>query len=169
MAADQGAAELRVNVCVRHARPSDAVLLAGIEQAVSPSPWSESQFQSVCAGENIALGRALVAEQTGRLAGFAVCQLVLDQGSLQSIAVAPAHHRQGIGRTLIIAVLSELRTGGAVNCLLEVRASNTAAIDLYRSLGFRKDGVRRAYYPSQTGREDALLMSLLLDNRSIGE
>jgi ribosomal-protein-alanine N-acetyltransferase len=39
---------------------------------------------------------------------------------------------------------------------LEVRASNHAAIALYRSLGFRSIGTRTAYYPDDG--EDALIM-----------
>ncbi|MCZ6831549.1 MAG: hypothetical protein O7F73_18545, partial [Gammaproteobacteria bacterium] len=50
----------------------------------------------------------------------------------------------------------------AVRCLLEVRCSNGGAIALYRKHGFTEDGVRKNYYPTDGGREDALLMSLNL-------
>ncbi|MDP1634529.1 MAG: GNAT family N-acetyltransferase, partial [Gallionellaceae bacterium] len=42
--------------------------------------------------------------------------------------------------------------------VLEVRASNQAAIALYRQAGFSDIGLRRDYYPARTGREDAILM-----------
>jgi ribosomal-protein-alanine N-acetyltransferase len=41
---------------------------------------------------------------------------------------------------------------------LEVRRSNEAAINLYKSYGFRAVGVRPAYY--QDDREDAVIMIL---------
>jgi len=41
---------------------------------------------------------------------------------------------------------------------LEVRPSNTQAINLYDSLGFETVGLRRHYYPADQGREDALVM-----------
>jgi ribosomal-protein-alanine N-acetyltransferase len=46
--------------------------------------------------------------------------------------------------------------------VLEVRASNAAAIALYRSAGFEQIGLRRGYYPAANGREDALLMGRVL-------
>jgi ribosomal-protein-alanine N-acetyltransferase len=45
---------------------------------------------------------------------------------------------------------------------LEVRPSNGAAQKLYTRFGFRKVAVRRGYYPAHTGREDALVFSLVL-------
>lgn len=41
---------------------------------------------------------------------------------------------------------------------LEVRASNAAAIALYESLGFNEATIRRNYYPTTDGREDAIIM-----------
>ena len=43
---------------------------------------------------------------------------------------------------------------------LEVRASNVAAIALYESLGFNEATIRRNYYPTAEGREDAIIMAL---------
>jgi ribosomal-protein-alanine N-acetyltransferase len=40
-----------------------------------------------------------------------------------------------------------------------VRPSNTVALGLYRSEGFRTVGTRRAYYPSTSGREDAFILA----------
>ncbi len=41
---------------------------------------------------------------------------------------------------------------------LEVRASNHPAIHLYQSTDFVKMGIRKGYYPSEKGREDALIL-----------
>ena len=61
--------------------------------------------------------------------------------------------------------MSWAREVGKTRCLLEVRVSNTSAIQLYEKLGFKRDGIRKNYYPTETSmREDALLMSLDLEN-----
>ncbi len=46
--------------------------------------------------------------------------------------------------------------------LLEVRPSNASAVRMYERYGFQKIGVRRGYYPAQSGREDALVMRVAL-------
>jgi ribosomal-protein-alanine N-acetyltransferase len=43
---------------------------------------------------------------------------------------------------------------------LEVRPTNTYAIALYEDLGFNEIGVRKGYYKSEHGREDALMLAL---------
>jgi ribosomal-protein-alanine N-acetyltransferase len=48
----------------------------------------------------------------------------------------------------------------AENLFLEVRASNKVAIGLYEQAGFIESGVRKNYYPSHAGKEDAILMAL---------
>jgi ribosomal-protein-alanine N-acetyltransferase len=52
---------------------------------------------------------------------------------------------------------------GAARMWLEVRPSNEAARRLYKSLGFKQAGRRRAYYPEEKGREDALVLSRRLN------
>ena len=67
-----------------------------------------------------------------------------------------------MGRLLLGAALHQSLGEGATRCYLEVRASNVAARGLYEKLGFQLDGLRKNYYTTAAGREDALLMSLSL-------
>ena len=55
-----------------------------------------------------------------------------------------------------------LRAHKVVQLWLEVRESNAPAIALYQNSGFDVAGTRRDYYPSDKGREDALLMGSML-------
>ena len=48
---------------------------------------------------------------------------------------------------------------------LEVRPSNTVAIQLYESMGFERIGLRKGYYQAVGGREDALVYKLTLEPR----
>ncbi len=152
-----------MSVIIRPARLVDVPAMSAIEQFVSLSPWSEAQFQRVCGSDRDLQSGALVADRAGQIIGFAVYQWVLDEGSLHNIAVAPAMQRHNVGQMLMSALFDKLRDKGAAICLLEVRVSNRAAIALYRSMGFADDGLRPAYYPTEDGCEDALLMSLPLD------
>ena len=57
-------------------------------------------------------------------------------------------------------LIDELEKRGVATLWLEVRASNAAAIALYESLGFNEATIRRNYYPTTDGREDAIIMAL---------
>jgi len=81
---------------------------------------------------------------------------------LESLAVHPASQRIGIGSRLLEHVISELKAASAGLLLLEVRASNLAARHLYQRVGLTEKGVRKNYYPAESGGwpEDAILMEL---------
>ena len=149
---------------LRGAGPRDAKNIAIIDVAASAYPWSETQLTDACTDTPPTAGNTfsesvLLLESAGETCGFAVYCLVLDQGSILNIAVHPSWQGRGGARILLQGVLDLLCKCGAQRYLLEVRASNTAARGLYNSLGFQLDGVRKNYYPTDNGREDALLMS----------
>lgn len=88
--------------------------------------------------------------QNGKMAAFAITQVVLDEATLFNIAVDPDYQRQGLGRALLEHLIDELEKRGVATLWLEVRASNAAAIALYESLGFNEATIRRNYYPPRT-------------------
>lgn len=146
--------------CVRSALEADAERLAAIDRLTSVNPRSVDYHAASCRGARAE--RVIVCERHGEILGFVVTSAVMDEGSIHNIAVHPDHRRRGIGSALMATALAAMRRKGLRLCLLEVRESNTAAHFLYRRLGFRIDGRRPNYYPAETGREDALLMSLAL-------
>jgi [ribosomal protein S18]-alanine N-acetyltransferase len=144
---------------IRLARPDDIDALADIDALVNSSAWRPSQFAAACSGVERAIESALVLETVGGVCGFIVVSRVLDEGCIHNLAVHPAQQGRGMGRYLVATALDSMRRQGASRCLLEVRASNSAARGLYGALDFQLDGVRKNYYPTSNGREDALLMS----------
>ncbi|MGB6689291.1 MAG: GNAT family N-acetyltransferase [Terracidiphilus sp.] len=113
---------------------------------------------------------ALVAESPktvphlGRIApklGFAIASLLPPQAELETIVVTPAVRRQGVARELFSALVRGLRSAGASEVMLEVRAANRSALALYLSLGFAESGRRPRYYVDPV--EDAVLMRITLE------
>lgn len=78
--------------------------------------------------------------------GYILFWHVADEIHLLNVAVTPDARRRGIGRALVEDLLQYARTHAAAKVLLEVRASNEAAIQLYDRLGFVRFNVRKAYY-----------------------
>ncbi|MCG8708685.1 ribosomal protein S18-alanine N-acetyltransferase [Brenneria sp. 4F2] len=129
-----------------------------IEQASHAFPWNEKTF----AGNQGERYFNLKLSHDGQMVAYAITQTVLDEATLFNLAVHPAHQRQGFGRELLEQLIGELEKREILTLWLEVRASNNGAIALYESLGFNEVSLRRDYYPTAAGREDAIIMALPL-------
>ncbi|MGN0452996.1 MAG: ribosomal protein S18-alanine N-acetyltransferase [Ruminococcus sp.] len=146
--------KLQGNVAVRKLDEQDAEKVHSLEEECFSKPWSEDSLLNLIKGENSALFGAFYED---RLVGFAVLEWVLDEGSLTNIAVDSDFRRQGIGEKLMEALINEAEEKKLAFITLEVRATNTPAIALYKKFGFEEVGRRKNYYSSPT--EDALLMT----------
>lgn len=131
-----------------------------IERAAFSDPWSAAQL-----GECLASGLDfLVAEQGGRVVGYAVAVRAADEAEILNLCVAPTARRAGTGRALVRAMLQRVAALGARAVYLEVRDSNRAARRLYEAEGFAAVGRRRAYYRRPV--EDAIVLrSAILTDR----
>jgi ribosomal protein S18 acetylase RimI-like enzyme len=58
-------------------------------------------------------------------------------GAIQNVGVTPAHRGRGLGRALVLKALEGFRQAEMNRVYLEVTAQNSAAIELYLSVGFR--------------------------------
>jgi ribosomal-protein-alanine N-acetyltransferase len=110
--------------------------------------WRESQIADLLASGQ---GWLLVGRDGEGLAAFALCRRAADEAELLLFAIRPDRRRQGIGRAMLENVLEAGRERGARRIFLEVRATNEAALSLYRSFGFRQTGLRQGYYRTTTG------------------
>ena len=134
--------------------------VAALEALCFPAdPWSEALFREALENPSVAI--LLAQGEDGELLGYAVLSVVLDEGSLDNIAVAPGYRRQGVADALLAALTGFGREHLSV-LLLEVRASNAPAIALYEKHGFAAVGRRKSYYDAP--REDAILMTLEFDH-----
>ena len=127
--------------------------VAELEKICFSDPWSE---KSVASELNNSLSCWLVAVENGVVTGYVGSQTVIDESDMMNIAVHPDFRRQGIAEALVGELVSRLRDNDVHCLLLEVRASNEAAISLYQKLGFTQVGRRPKYY--RNPREDALIL-----------
>ena len=116
-----------------------------------PKPWSAGIWRGELQSPHALY---LVVEEDGGISAQIGVRHVLGELHVTTIAVRPERRRRGHARALIGAALAAYPQARCVH--LEVRPTNTAAIHLYESLGFRTTGRRPRYY----GDEDALLMTL---------
>ena len=138
---------------IRRAIADDAPSICEAEQLIFPDPWSEKDIFSYVCSEG---GMCYVAKSEGKVVAYILGRVIAPEGEIYRIATIPSHRRRGIAyRLLDFAVKSE--RGRGLECLfLEVRESNVAARNLYKSYGFRELGNRKNYYSDP--KEDAVVM-----------
>lgn len=145
---------------VRRFTAADLRAIVEIQNQVLPvGGWTEDDYLSLAhqPGGVILLGET---DQTDSAAvvGIVVARQIGVEAEILILAVSRDYQRQGAGRQLLFAIWRELENLGVKHVYLEVRASNRAAINLYRSAGFVMSSVRRNYYAQPL--EDAFVMSL---------
>ena len=102
-------------------------------------------------------GSAVSAEL---VVGFAMASHVAGVCDLEAVVVYAGVRGRRLGELLVGSVAGWGELLGATRLELEVRASNAAALRLYRRMGFTLDGSRPGYYCNPV--EEAVLMSLRL-------
>ena len=86
--------------------------------------------------------------------GFLEYSLIYDRIEIDNFFVEESSRRRGIGTKLLAYLISISIELHAINITLEVRVSNTKAINLYKKFGFHEVALRKYYY----GDEDGILM-----------
>ena len=104
--------------------------------------------------------RVLIGEDE-KVIGYFYAQNILGEVTLLNIAVKPELHGQGYGKFLIESFVEMCVNDKVESAWLEVRSSNHKAYRLYEAAGFNEVDRRKDYYPTNNGREDAIIMSYL--------
>ena len=109
----------------------------------------------------------IVAEENGQVIGYIMCRVemglshfgfsgIIKKGHVVAVAVLPQYRRKGVGQALITEAMEGMRLYNAKQCFLEVRVTNTSAVDLYKKLGFEVTRTIHGYYADG---EDAYIMT----------
>ena len=102
--------------------------------------------------------------------GFILVRAVAEEAEILTLVVAKQKRRSGLGRTLVLAAVSEAEQRGARAIFLEVDVANSAARSLYEKLGFVAVGRRAGYYRnSPLAASDALTLRADLPLAAMGK
>ena len=141
-------------MAVRPMNEADIATVIEIEQSAYPFPWTEGILRDCL---RVGYG-SIVLEFGAALVGYGVIASGAGEAHLLNVCVREEFRGRRFGRVLIGHLLALAAGAGATLVFLEVRPANVGAIRLYEALGFRQVGVRRGYYQTPAGREDALVM-----------
>lgn len=135
---------------IRQMTAEDIPTVAQIEKECFSQPWSEQGFLD---GMKDAI--FFVAEDP-QIAGYIGMYRMPPEGEITNVAVTQKMRGKGYGRELLLTMQRWAAEHEIDRIILEVRSKNEPAIQLYRTYGFEKIGVRKNFY--QFPREDADIM-----------
>ena len=124
-----------------------------VERECFSDPWSEAMFLEEISGK---FAHYYVAVVDGKAIGYMGMWALSGEGHITNVAISKTHRKNGYAKALIAHFTEIAQKENLEFMTLEVRASNTPAINLYESFGFVQVGVRKKYYENT---EDALLMT----------
>lgn len=139
---------------IRSMEQSDLLQIAQIEKKNFPDPWPLQSFR-----ECLRFGYyCLVLEENSTLQAYAIMSIKSAGAHILNFCVCPEVRRCGLGRRILNYLLKLAEVAQVDSISLEVRASNCPAINLYKTAGFVQVGIRKHYYPNETGSENALVL-----------
>lgn len=150
--------ELSALVEIRTMSYSDLKQVLVVEKKAYPHPWTLGIFRDC-----LRVGyHAWVMTLDRNVIGYGIVMLSPGEAHILNICIDPDYQGKGLGRHLLRHLVKNSNLTDVDMVLLEVRRSNANAQQLYQSEGFHELGVRKAYYPSENGREDAIILAKYL-------
>ena len=137
---------------------TDLPEIMAIEQRSYDFPWTEGIFKDC-----MRVGYfCQVMGNSAEIAGYGVMTVGAGEAHIVNLCIKPELRQRGLGNRMLMHLMEQARELGVEFMLLEVRPSNVIAVKLYMDMGFNEIGIRKAYYPSRFGREDALILARAL-------
>jgi len=151
---------------IRRMRESDLAAVRVIEALSFSNPWSDNTFRGEIQNTSVSFpmvivrrpGNPVVADD--EVVAYIIFWQIRDDVQVNNVAVHPDCRGLGLGEAMMRYAIARTRESGAAFMTLEVRQSNTAAVTLYKKLGFEIMGTRKNYYTKPD--EDACVMALVL-------
>lgn len=147
---------------VKGADKGDIADIHKIERLCFSVPWSEKAIEESMDASTW----FFIAKKGEETVGYIGVTFVLDEAYITNIAVKQEYRKTGLGTLLLCRAISKAIEERMSFISLEVRASNTAAINLYEKLLFKAEGIRKNFYTGPT--EDAKIMTRRFFNVDTG-
>ena len=141
---------------IRTFNEGDLDQVLAIENNIYGFPWTRKIFRDC-----VQIGYSCyLVEYENQILAYGVMSMGAGEAHLLNLSVSKLNQGKGIGGYLLDAFIAHAIVNTINTIFLEVRPSNSAAINLYENKGFNQVGQRRDYYPTKNGREDAFIYAL---------
>lgn len=150
---------------IRPATPEDLLPLVEIERRCHVAPWTEENFRAELAKPYCQVWLMTDDETDSQIIGYVVFWMLMDQAEVLNVVVDLPYRGLGHAKRMLQKVITTAaRRDDLKRVILDVRKSNTPAVQLYQRLGFTIRQVRKGFYSNG---EDGYQMTLELSGPRI--
>jgi len=136
----------------------DIAQVSDIERRSYAFPWSHGVFRDCL----LAGYHCIAIDREDLVVGYSILSIAAGEAHILNLCVDPSYRELGYGELLLDEILVRTVNAEVREIFLEVRPSNDKAIALYLKKGFHQIADRPAYYQATEGREDAAVLSKIL-------
>lgn len=140
----------KVTICEMGKEDVEQVAL--LEERTFSEPWSKKALEDSLDSKDY---RFYVAKKDERVVAYCGYYKTADEANITNLIVSEEVRAKGIGHALMTYLMERAYADGISAVTLEVRVSNMSARNLYESLGFKLEGVRKNFYSAPA--EDACI------------
>ena len=131
----------------------DAIL--PLENELYHKPWLKKDYEYELNENPFAYYLKMIDKDSNEIMGYIGFWIKFEYAEITKLSIAKKYQGYKLSKLLMNDAERRIRLAECVNITLEVRVSNTVAINLYKSCGFENAATRKRYYENG---EDAYLM-----------
>ena len=133
---------------------NDLIEIIGLEKKIFDDSWSSKIIQNQI--KNLeAINLAVI--QDSRIIAYIFSRIYIDFIEIERVGVIKSERRNKVGEKLMKELENIAYVKNKRKITLEVAENNFSAINFYKKLFYKKDGIRKKYYKFDN--QNALLMS----------
>ena len=102
------------------------------------------------------------AEHNNNLIGYIIAKISIHETHILNLTISEDYRQRGIATELLEMIFSKCYIVNSLNIFLEARVNNTPAIKLYEKHNFRRISIRKNYYQTSDGKQDAIIFKKIL-------
>lgn len=145
-------------ITTRKALIDDLDDIYSIEKKTYDIPWTKNILRGCIIGNY----DCFVSLKDSKIIGYLISKIISPDTHILNLTVDKDYRNLGIASQFINLIISQSILYDSKAIFLETRKTNYKAINLYRKFLFKEIGIRKGYYKTKSGREDAIVFRKLL-------
>ena len=102
------------------------------------------------------------AKYNNIIVGYIIAKISIHETHVLNLTISEDYRKNGIATELLEMIFAKCFIMNSLEVYLETRVYNQPAISLYEKHGFKRIAIRKNYYQTSKGREDAIIFKKVI-------